>query len=869
MAAWLSQVCPRLLAAWTSEVQRRRWIVLIAVVVLTAAAVVAVSRDLAISTDTVDMISAEVPFRQHAEEFNATFPQLKNTILAVVDAPTPEQADDLTKSFAQSAQAADSIREVYLPGGDFLRNNAFLYLDPDELALLVDRLAQAEPMLATLADSPNMDGLAELLELAVEHGADDTLGGLDTLLAEMAVTAEAKAEAQPRNLSWQSLLVEEDAERLPGTRRFVVLSPEMDFARLRPAAAAIADVQEAIVELESAMEAEGGRIRLTGEAFIAHQELESIETGGIVAALLSLVAVSVILLAGLRAPRLVAASIITLVLGLVWTAGLAAVVVGELNLISVAFAVLFLGLGIDFCIHFILRYREERRAGTGAAITATGHGVGCALLLSALCAAVGFLSFLPTAYRGLAELGVIAGIGMFVAVGASLTVLPALIAVWQPRRGFPEPSRLVSEEQRFVANHGRKVLVIALLVGVSAAAIAPRISFDFNPMNLRDPNTSSIRTFVDLASDPQITPYTVNVVAADLEHAEAVAQRFRDDGDFGSVTTLASFVPENQDVKLDILEDATFFLAPILMASPGQMAETAADLPDAYFRLGAALSALSEGTDAVAAEAQRLRDTLVMFGDDLDLQALERRWTAHLPDMLDYLRTALSAEAIAFDDLPSDLRERWMAEDGRSRVEVRPPVALTTNEELRYFARKAKNVSESATGAPIVIHEASKAVVAAFQQATIYAFIAIVALLALALGRVGDVLLALAPLAFAAMLTLAAAVIFGIPLNFANVIVLPLLLGLGVSSGIHLVLRARQVAVIDQVFATSTPRAVLLSVLTTLASFGTLTISPHRGMSSMGALLTIAVAFTLISVLLVLPCLIAEIARRRDARKWY
>lgn len=214
-------------------------------------------------------------------------------------------------------------------------------------------------------------------------------------------------------------------------------------------------------------------------------------------------------------------------------------------------------------------------------------------------------------------------------------------------------------------------------------------------------------------------------------------------------------------------------------------------------------------------------------------------------------------------DLPGELVSRWIGPDGRARVEARPAGALTDNGDIRAFAKASLAISDRATGAPVIIHQASAAVVNAFVEATAYAALGILFLLAVTLRRLRDVLMTLAPLVLAAVLTLATAAIFGIPLNFANVIVLPLLMGLGVSSGIHLVLRARQSATTEMALVSSTPRAVLLSVLTTLASFGTLIVSDHKGMSSMGALLTIAVAFTLLSVLVVLPCLLAEFDGRR------
>ena len=858
---------------WVAAVVRRRWTVLVAALLLTALALLGCVRYLGISTDTVDMISPEKPFRQHAKDFNAAFPHLDDTILAVIDAPTAERAEVVAEGLTERVTGGPGIAAVTIPGGGFLKRHGLLYLNADELATLVDSLAAAAPMLARLHAAPNLEGLAGLLgDAAGEGGEESDLTGLDRLLSGMARAAEAQAAGRPRRVSWQALMAgdgvgaEGSAEDLERTRRFVLIRPIMEFDRLKPAKRAIATVRAAAEPLAEAHGA-GTTIRLTGEAVIKHEELETVERGGTLAGLLSLVAVSLILLGGLRGPRVVLACLVTLIAGLIWTAGLAAVVIGDLNLISVAFAVLFVGLGIDFCIHYALRYREGQRQDTAAALAAAGRGVGGALLLSAVCAAIGFFSFLPTAYRGLAELGLIAGLGMFVAVFASLTLLPALLAVLGARRRGGEAPGIVARRRGWLLRFRRPVLGAAMLLAAGAAVLAPQLRFDLNPINLRDPESISIRAFQDLTHDVETTPYAINVLAPDLGAATALAARFRADPSFGSVRTLDSFVPKRQDDKLVLLEEASFFLAPVLAGSATSPPLALAARAAAFAELTQALDRLAEGPEPVATAAARTRAALTALGETPDLAALEARWTGYLPRTLAFLRQAFSVGPVTRDDLPATLAERWVTAEGRARVEVRPPVPLTDNADLRRFAEAAQAVTPRATGAPVVIHEASEAVAAAFRQALGYAAAGVLLVLALTLRRASDVLLALVPLALAAVMTLGTAVLAGISLNFANVIVLPLLMGLAVSSGIHLVLRVRRSGAVAEVLGSSTPRAVLLSVLTTLASFGTLIVSDHRGMSSMGALLTIAVGFTLLAVLTVLPCLLAELEARRAGER--
>ncbi|MDX1709813.1 MAG: MMPL family transporter [Rhodovibrionaceae bacterium] len=847
-------ICPRLLASWTAMSFRRRGRVLAVAGLVTLLAILAVVLRLGISTNTVDMLSPDLPFRQHAKALDSAFPELDDTIVAVVDAATPERADILVEALYERLDEAASVRAIYRPDGPFFRRHALLYLSEEELGQFVDNLASAEPLLATLSRAPNLHGLADIVELAGRAEAGDMPShGLAALLAEMTASAKALRNGDARNLSWQSLLAARP-ERAADTRRFLIVQPRLDFSRLKPAAAAIDDLRAA-ARLVEAMPG-GGGVRLTGEALIEHAELETVERSGLQAGLLSLGAVAVILVIGLGSVRLILASLTTLILGLVWTAGAAAVLVGNLNIISVAFAVLFVGLGIDFAIHFVLRMREANDRGE-AGVTEAGRGTGCAILLSALCAAVGFLSFWPTDYLGLAELGLISAIGMFVAAVASLTVMPALVGYlgWRRRR-----VRVVGREGALTASivrHRFGVLVVVAALCVIGSFRAAQIGFDFNPMNLRDPDSEAMLVFEELADDPRSTPYVVQVLAAGEEEAQRLAARFEGVPEVGGVRRIASFVPSAQERKVSLIADASFFLAPILAQQPsGEPLDTDARLA-ALERMREALNALALRQDAVGPQAVLLRTALFEMRSAAQAAELEERWTVYLPQLFGLLDQILAVEPFGREDLPEDLQTRWVAEDGRQRLEVRPQGVIRSNQELRSFAAAAQAITPKATGVPVVIDKASAVVLEAFVVATGIAAVGMLALLALALRRPVDVAFAIAPLPAAAVLTLATASLLGMSLNFANIIVLPLLMGLVVSSGIHLVLRWRQEGAAASVLASSTPRSVLLSVLTTLAAFGSLMLAEHPGMSSMGALLTIAVCYIVVTDLIALPALLA------------
>ena len=260
------------------------------------------------------------------------------------------------------------------------------------------------------------------------------------------------------------------------------------------------------------------------------------------------------------------ASLMVLVAGLIYTAWFAAFTVGELNLISVAFTVLYIGLGADFAIHFCLRYREAL-GDSAAATPAVGRAateVGGALAIGGLCAALGFLSFLPTDYRGLAELGVISAGGMAIALFLNLTLLPALLTL------LPKPAPHIPNPTPARFQPGRTVVLIALACGVAGAAAALHARFDFNPMNLKDPESESVRTFYSLADDSRNGIYAIDLLAKDRVTAKAEGARLLALPAVGAAVTIDSLIPDDQGSKLSLIEDMSFFLAPVLEAPDGQ-----------------------------------------------------------------------------------------------------------------------------------------------------------------------------------------------------------------------------------------------------------------------------------------------------------
>jgi hopanoid biosynthesis associated RND transporter like protein HpnN len=570
--------------------------------------------------------------------------------------------------------------------------------------------------------------------------------------------------------------------------------------------------------------------------------------------------VLLILWLALRSFRVIFAILLTLIVGLVVTMAIGLLAVGVFNIISIAFIALFVGLGVDFGIQFSVRYRSERHLHDDlqAALCHTGRAMGVPLALAAAATAAGFFSFLPTTYTGVAELGMVAGIGMIVAFVLSITLLPALLMLLAPKGEAQDVGfAWLAPADRFLTKHRKIVLGVAAAAGLASLAMLPRLHFDSNPLDLRSPKTESVSTLFDLMKNPQTSPNTIDVAVPSLSAADALAGRIAQEPLVSQTVTLSSFVPQNQQPKLALIADANNLLGatltPFEIAPPPSDPILAAALTATAAKLRTAAGTVS---DKPASDARRLAGALeavVKAGPAARARAI-KALVPGLKTMLGQVSQSLQAAPVTAATMPRELREDWVAPDGTARIQVFPRTTGDDPAALSAFSDQILSVAPQATGAPISIRESGKTIVGAFLEAGILSFIAITVLLALALRRLFDVTMTLLPLILTGLLTLASCVALNLPLNFANVIALPLLLGIGVAFNIYFVAAWRRGAA--NFLQSSLTRAVVFSAATTASGFGTLWLSRHPGTASMGELLMISLGWTLVTTLFLSPALL-------------
>lgn len=835
---------------------RHPWPVIVAFAILGGAAALHAGTRFSISTDTDKLLPPSLHWRQRQIAYDRAFPA--HSILVVVDAPTIEQSADATARLAASlgdGSHSTVIRSVSTPGsGPFYDREGLLFADPDALDALVGRLDRAAPLVGVASRDPSLRGAMQVLEgLLRPAPAGPPDGGTDRLVAAVARAAAASVDGTADGVGWQAALSGGGASRHGPSHGFIEVEPVLDFTALEPGAGATRAIHDAVERLRLGP-LDGATIRLTGTVPIDDEQFATLQNGQVTSLLGTAAAVLLILFLALRSVRIIAAVAATLGAGFALTSSAGLLMVGSFNLISIAFAVLFVGLGADFGIQFSVRYRAERheygsdRASRTAALEATAVKAGIPLSLAAVGTTVGFFSFLPTAYRGVSQLGLIAGVGMLIAFTATVTLLPALLTVLNPPG---EPRRMgfawLAGPDRFIASHRFWVVGGTLGVVVLGLPLLGRLQFDFDPTHLQVASAPAVKAYRDLARDAENGIESINLVAPDLARATAIGRRLASLPEVASVRTVAAVIPTGQGPKLARLADLRARLAPVL-AAPRLDPPTDRQVVEA---LRAAAVAASGAVPARTALAHAL-DRLAGAGPSARARAAVAI-ARPLGLDIERLRAGLQAGPVSVATLPEPVAREWLTRDGRARLEVLPRGDAGDDVVLARFADAVQKAAPDATGMPIGLIESRRTVVTAFAQAGICAVLSIAVVLALALRRTIDVVLTLLPLLVAGLVTLEISVLIGQTLNFSNIIALPLLLGVGVAFKIYYVMAWRHGA--TNLLQSTLTRAVLFSAMTTATAFGSLWLSPEPGLSSMGEMMALALACTMAAAVLFQPAL--------------
>jgi hopanoid biosynthesis associated RND transporter like protein HpnN len=841
---------------------RYRWTLIIAGTLLMIGAAAFDATRFSVNTDIEGLISEDLPWHQRQLALSKAFPQ--KGIIAVVKAPTAENAEQATNTLAQTLSRNPDLFPVVEPpdSGEFFERNGLLFAPLADVKKSAEGLARAQPFMAALAGDPSLRGVMTALSFAAQgaQAGQITLEQLSWPLSLADQTLSDVLSGKAATFSWQELL---QGHKLPANqlRHFVEIQPKLDFTALQPGARAEEGIHRSAAELDL-KDKLGATVDLTGQVPMNDDQFSVIRYSAWRDTLTAVFGVLIILWLALRSWKIIAAVFFSLIVGLAATAAVGIVMVGAFNLISIAFFVLFVGLGVDFGIQFSVRYRTERHEHPNlyAALRWAARKVGDPLALAAAATAVGFFAFLPTSYRGLSALGLIAGCGMLIAFACSITLVPAMLALLEPP-GEPAPVgfRSLAPLDDFLQRHRIAVIAGTFLVVLAGTPLLWHLQFDFNPVDLQSADSPSVVTYRELQNDPQTSGNDAELLAPSLAKANETAKRLAALPEVSSVLTLSSLIPADQPQKIAALKAASQRLGPALNPPGTQPLPGDQDNIAAIQNAADGLSRAAGNQSGAGAEAARHVSDLLKRLATADPGIRAKAEAAIVPPLiydLDLLRKSVAPEMVTIKTLPPNLVRDWLLPDGTARIKSLPKGDPNDTNVLRNFATAVLRAEPSATGGAISLYEAARTVTTAFIQAGILAIIAITVLLLIALRRLTDVLLTLIPLLLAGVVTLEICVLDGIALNFANIIALPLLLGVGVAFKTYYIMawRAGKTGLLQSTLT----RAVIFSAMTTAIAFGSMWASSYPGMSSMGKLMALALLCTMFAAVLFQPVLMGR-----------
>jgi len=838
-------------------------LVVLVSLLLAAGACYYAAQHFAITTDINKLISPDLDWRKRDNQFEHAFDREK-LILAVVEAPTPELASAASKALAEKLTGDTQNFESVQPlgSGEFFEKNGLLFLPVEEVGKVAGQLEAAAPLIEIMAGDPSIRGLTGALEtgLAGVKRGQVKLDNAERPFSLISQTVEDILNKGTATFSWRELVSDKpltDADR----RAFIEFKPKLDYSELEPGKDATDAIRKAATDLDFAGQY-SARVRLTGPVPIANEEYSTVQDGAILNGVVTVLIVLVILWMALHSGKIIFAVFVNLFIGLSLTTAVGLMMVGSLNLLSIAFAVLFVGLGVDFGIQFSVRYRSERFKNEDLALALESAARRCAvpLSLAAMATAAGFLCFLPTDYKGISELGKIAGAGMLIAFITSITALPAMLKLLHPP-GESEPVgyAFLAPVDEFLERHRIIIVVGTLLLVVAGLPLLYFMKFDFNPINLRNPKAESIATFLDLRKDPNTGANAINVLTTSEAEAKKIEARLEKLPEVLRVMSIDSFVPEDQPAKLQLIAKAARVVGPALNPDSVDAAPTDQENVEA---LKSSVDSLrrtaGDGKGPGAVASRRLADALSKLAgsNQATRDKAQDIFVTPLKIVFDQLKNTMQAGPVTLKTLPPELLNSWKSRDGLIRVEALPKGDPNDNENLRRFADAVLAAEPNAIGGPVSILKSGDTIVKAFIHAGIWALLVISLLLYLTLRRVSDVLMTMVPLLVAGAVTLELCVLIELPLNFANIVALPLLLGVGVAFKIYYVTAWREGR--TNLLQSSLTRAIFFSALTTATAFGSLWLSSHPGTASMGKLLALSFVITLAAVLLFQPALMGK-----------
>lgn len=855
-------------------------------VILFAASIVYTSTHLRLSTDRNDLVSAEDRHRRNLIRFKQEF-RNQDSLVAIVESADPERNRMFVERLAARLRREPELfRHVYYKGDlRLMGRKGLLFLPEPLLEQLRDTLVTNRALIHSLAQANSLERLLDqvgvqfraLASAPTNTGAREALAGALPSLQRM--VQQATDSLQQSAVLPAPGVTALFGEGKNGSGLYLTFAGGRIFAVTAEAAesavepAAIRRLRELLEDTRQ--EIPGVNAGVTGEPVLRQDEIIQARRDTDKAALLSLFLSVFIFVYGYHEIRRPLMATVCLIVGLGYTLGIATLLFGRLNLLGLTLVPILIGIAIDFGVHLISRYEEELRRGSGAeaAMAKTLVFSGLGIVTSAITTAGAFLAMTLTQFKGIREMGVISGVGLLVCLIPMFTLLPLMLSRSRNETGtcpgadqVPRGRRRERFEQLYL-RHPRTVLAVAALLTVFAISQLPRVRFDYNLLNLQTRDLPAVDMELKLIRSGSQSLLYAAVIAESLPEALQLEERIRALPSVDSVLSMARPLSEDATQKLALIREIRRETGSIALPRPDpnpadlpQLSKTVATLRT-YLTVGLGRLGSEPQDVRLAAALRQLRDALERLAatiapDDAvhrqRLTAFQQSLFKDLADTVETLRTQDDREGLRVEDLPPFLRDRYLSPNGRFFLQVFPKEDVWEREPQERFVRELRTVDPEVTGSPIQFYEYTSMLKESFQRAAGYSSAVIALFVLMLFRRPASVLLAFVPVLAGSLWTLGLMGALNIPFNPVNIMSLTLLIGIGVTNGIHILNRYAEEAH-PSILSRSTGKAVLVSALTTMAGFGSLLISNHQGIASLGKVMLIGTGMCLVASLALLP----------------
>ncbi len=786
-------------------------------------------KNLKINTSTDSLINNNLDFKLNQKNLKKSFDILNNNILIRIKSLDKSKTSEICIKIVEELTKISSISFVYSPNLDkVFKKNFFLFLNEIEKEEIVNKLYKYQPFLSQINNSKSkLGGFNNLIEMYLKDDSNSEENQFDFIL-------ETFSESLTKRdfVNWQNLFSSEEEEF------FIIFGVNENHISNK-------NFKEIYTFLNSLNNKYHSDIVVdyTGGLVIDYEEVSSVSEGAIVSGLLSFLLVGLILWLAFRIFLPIFLLLFTIFLGLVITIGVTTFVIGSLNLISVAFAVLFIGLSVDFGIQVFSRITEDRFTNEIKNIDLISK----TLFIASIPSVIGFLSFIPTDYIGLSELGMISAIGLMVGLILNISFLPCIIKVFSNNLKITFFNFSSNSFIKFLQN--KKKINITKFIFISVLFFSllnfKKINFDSDALNLKNQESQSVLLAKEVIEKNPTSDYVASIIFNDQEinlfdKSHPIFQNKIIKSYFSYYKIYDNYESENLDYLKFLLTNN----------NPSKLTKKNSELK----RFKELLFKLDKENDSIESSSFKLLQVInELEKQGLQTKDIEKLLFEKFDDLILFIQDLGNVPEGLSNSIPNYFKKRYVSESGMHRVEIFPSKDLSEPNNLNEFVQVIESYFPEATGMPVVQQKAGEVVINSFFKALTISLIFLIFFLFFIFKKFKHVLMCLLTLFSGFILTTFFMIILKINFNFANMIALPLLFSLGVSYPIYFLKRYDELKSIESVYESNTPSAILFSGLTTICSFSTLYLSNHQGTSSMGLLLFFSLFNTLISCLVLLP----------------